>query len=71
VNLTSAGTWRAPVHELIPVGPLKVAVRLPVGINGRNARSLVSEDRLAPEVREGWAHFEIPSILDHTVVVIG
>jgi len=23
VNLTSAGTWRAPVEELIPVGPIK------------------------------------------------
>src|SRR5438876_990471 len=22
VNLTSAGAWRQPVHELIPVGPL-------------------------------------------------
>ena len=29
VNLTSAGTWRQPVHELIPVGPLRAKVKLP------------------------------------------
>jgi hypothetical protein len=71
VNLTSAGTWRAPVHELIPVGPLKVAVRLPAGVSGGSARSLVSTVPVALELREGWAHFEIPSILDHSVIVIG
>jgi hypothetical protein len=29
VNLISAGTWRAPIDELIPVGPLKIGVKLP------------------------------------------
>jgi hypothetical protein len=71
VNLTSAGTWRTPVHELIPVGPLRVAVRLPAGIGGGAVRSLVFEDRLASAFRDGWIHFDIASIADHEVVVIG
>jgi hypothetical protein len=29
INLTNAGTWRAPVDALIPVGPLSVRVKLP------------------------------------------
>jgi hypothetical protein len=31
VNLTSAGTWRAPVEELIAVGPVKARIRMPNG----------------------------------------
>jgi hypothetical protein len=34
VNLTS--TARAPIDELIPSGPVKVSVRLPKGISGRD-----------------------------------
>jgi hypothetical protein len=29
VNLTSAGTWRQPVDEFIPIGPLKFSVKFP------------------------------------------
>ena len=42
VNLTSAGTWRAPVDEVIPVGPLQVRVRMPPDVRGQSARLLVS-----------------------------
>ncbi len=70
VNLTSAGTWRTPVHELIPVGPTKVAVRLESGAIGATVRSLVSDGKFAATVRNGWVHFEVPSISDHEVLVI-
>ena len=70
VNLTSAGAWRAPVDELIPVGPLRVRLRLPSGVPGRSLRLLVS-GRAAPVVTQaGWSRFEVPSVLDHEVVVI-
>jgi hypothetical protein len=70
VNLTSAGTWRAPVHEPIPVGPLTVRVRLDAGIAGRRLKRLVArrDEGLAP--RDGWVSFDVPSLLDHEVVVI-
>jgi hypothetical protein len=68
VNLTNAGTWRTPVHELIPVGPLKVHVRA----SGAPAvRSLVSGRTLVAPAAGGWVSFEVPAISDHDVLVIG
>jgi len=71
VNLTSTGTWRAPIDELIPVGPLQVRVKLPQGVPGRSARLLVSAGTVSVAARQGLVEFEVKSILDHEVVVIG
>jgi len=70
VNLTSAATWRQPVHELIPVGPLKVGVKLPPDVRGTRARLLVAGRPVAAVVSAGWVRVAIASILDHEVVVI-
>ena len=70
VNLTSAGTWRTPVHELIPVGPLRVRVRLRDDTGGSTVRSLVSGKNPPSTVRDGWCTFEVPPITDHEVLVI-
>jgi len=70
VNLTSAGTWRSPIHELIPVGPLSVRLRLPSGVAGRTVRAIVSENSLKVEIRDGWCHFKLDSIADHEVAII-
>ena len=71
VNLTSAGTWRAPVEELIRVGPLRVRVRVPDTLRTSRAHLLVAKRSQDVEMKRGWAAFEIPAILDHEVVVIG
>jgi hypothetical protein len=70
VNLTNAGTWRQPVHELISVGPLDVAVQLGDGVAGRSGRLLVAGGDVQVEVSEGWARFEVARVLDHEVVVV-
>jgi hypothetical protein len=70
VNLTSAGTWRAPVDELISIGPLRVKVRLPPGFSPGKVRLLVSNESVHLTPRDGWAEFEIRSILDHEMVVL-
>ncbi len=70
VNLTNAGTWRAPVEELISVGPIKVRIKLPEDVLGRTIRLLVSTAKPALTVRQGWVAFEVKSILDHEVAVI-
>jgi hypothetical protein len=70
VNLTSAGTWRQPVHELIPVGPLRVGIRLPPDVRGTRARLLVAGQAVAAGTSAGWARVEIETVLDHEVVVI-
>jgi len=70
VNLTNSGTWRSPIDELMPVGPLQVRVKLPRGVPGRTAKLLVSAGTAAVAASQGWAEFEVKSILDHEVVVI-
>ena len=70
VNLTSAGSWRAPVDELIPVGPLNISVRLPAGFRPRAVRRLVAERTEPGVVRAGSLHFVLDAVLDHEVVVL-
>jgi hypothetical protein len=70
VNLTNEGTWRAPVDELIAVGPLALRLKLPADVRGHSAQLLVSNAKLSVAVRDGWAALEVKSILDHEVVVI-
>ncbi len=69
-NLTSAGTWRQPVDEYIPVGPVKVDVRMFEEIKGKSLNLLVSDRKTSATVENGWVRFSINSITDHEVVVI-
>lgn len=70
-NLISAGTWRGPIDEYIPIGPLTIKVKLLNDVPGRNLRMLVSGGKLSSSVRDGWCQFKINSILNHEVIVIG
>ncbi len=70
VNLTNAGTWRAAVDELIPIGPLSVRVKLPEGARVEGVRLLVCGHKLAAKAKHGCLNFELKSILDHEVAVI-
>jgi hypothetical protein len=70
VNLTNANTWRGPVEELIPIGPLKIGVQLPADLSGSKLRLLVSGGQPVLVIADGWARFELPSILDHEVAII-
>jgi hypothetical protein len=71
VNLTNAGTWRAAVDELIPIGPLHVRVKLPEKVRVDGVRSLVSGGKLSATTHQNLVNFELISILDHEVAVIG
>jgi hypothetical protein len=70
LNVTSSGTWRAPIDELIPIGPLQVRVRVPAGMSVKSIKTLVSGKLPTMTIDSGIASFEIPSILDHEVVVL-
>ncbi len=70
VNLSNEAAWKAPVEELIPVGPLTVSVKLPTGLAGHSAHSLVSQEKISAVAANGWTRFEIPSVRDHQVIVI-
>jgi hypothetical protein len=71
VNLTSAGTWRSPVHEFIPVGPFEIRVRVDSESSPVEVKLIVTERVLQAEVADGWCRFQVDSILDHEVAVIG
>ena len=58
------------MHELIPIGPLEISVKLPQGIEVRGLRFLVSGDTKSLARQEGWATFQVSSVLDHEVAVI-
>jgi hypothetical protein len=70
VNLTSAGTWRQPVDEYIPVGPAKIRIRIPEGVAARKVSLLVSELEVPIKKDIGWATFTVPVITDHELAVI-
>lgn len=69
-NLVSAATWRAPLEEFIPIGPVTVRVKLTNGVAGQSAKLLVSGEQAPVILKDGWAEVKIPSILSHEVVVI-
>jgi hypothetical protein len=70
VNLTSTATWRQPVDEFIPVGPVSVRLHLPVGITGTSLRRLVSDQAVSGMVENDWLQFTIDSIIDHEVIIV-
>lgn len=70
VNLTSAGTWRQPVDEFIPVGPITVKVKLPEDVNGDYPNLMVTGQRIVADVSGGWSQFQISSILNHELIVL-
>lgn len=69
-NLTSAGTWKAPVDEYIPVGPVTIKIKLNNDVKGDFLNLLVAGQKITATVRDGWSHFQIASILNQEVVVI-
>jgi hypothetical protein len=70
VNLVSAGTWRGPIDELVPIGPLQIRLKLPSDVKGRSAQLLVAGRSIPAGAKTGWLTFEVKSILDHEVVVV-
>ena len=70
VNLTNTSTWRAPIDELIPVGPFRVKIKLPRGGSGRTAKLLVSGGAPPVRVVNGWAELQVKTILDHEVILL-
>ena len=71
VNLSGAGSWRSPLQETIPVGPLQVSIQMPSGASPRAVQLLVADQVHSVALRGGWATFELESIESHEVAVLG
>lgn len=69
VNLTGTTGHRGPIDEIPKIGPL--AVRVNTRRPTTSARLLVTEESRAVEMRDGWAAFDIPSLHEHEVAVLG
>lgn len=69
-NLISAGTWRGPIDEYIPIGPISVKIKLKEDVQGKNLNLRVSNKKLSAKVKDGWCQFKLDSILNHEVIVI-
>ena len=69
-NLTSDGTWRKPIHEYIPIGPITVKIKLTKDVKGEYLNLLVAGQKISAVVRDGWSQFKINSILNHEVIVM-
>jgi hypothetical protein len=67
LNLNNPNTWRTPVHEIVPTGPLRVRVRH--SMRAGAARSLVGERKLAQRQAGTWHEVDIPMVADHEVLV--
>ena len=65
LNLNNANTWRTPVQELVPTGPLRLRIRA----SPARAQALVNERKLPMKRRGDWCEVEIPRIVDHEVIV--
>ncbi len=70
VNLTSTGAWRGPTDEIIPVGPVRVALQVPDDLAGRNVQLRVSGQKVGLATAGGWIRFELPTLGEHELVVI-
>lgn len=70
INLVNMATWRQPVHELIPSDLMKISMKLPAGVKGNNLRLLVSGREITAQSAGGYCRFEVPSVLDHEVVIV-
>jgi hypothetical protein len=70
VNLTSAAAWRAPLEELIPVGPVHVTLSIGAGAPPKRATARVRTGDLPIQFAQRQVSFTIPSILDHEMIVI-
>ncbi len=69
-NLTATGRMPITDDDLIPSGPLKFGVRLPADVHGKRVRMLVANTTTKPILASGWARVDIPSIVDHEMLVI-
>jgi hypothetical protein len=70
VNLTNPMLMRGAFRELIPVGPLRVRVRLPEDARLARVHLLRRDTAVPARVVEGHAEVEVASVTDHEVIAL-
>jgi hypothetical protein len=70
VNLTNPMMMKGPLREIIPIGPLRVRVRLPAGTRARQVRLLTAGTAPRVEDDRGVLTVSVPAVDVHEVVAI-
>ena len=70
VNLTNPMMMKGPLREAIPVGPLRVRVRLPVGTTAKKIQLLTAGTSVTVQQRDGIVSLTVPTVEVHEVVAI-
>jgi hypothetical protein len=70
VNLTNPMMMKGPIREVLPVGPLRVRVRMPGGLEPRGIHLLTAGSSLPVEQSGNVLSLTVPSVGVHEVVAI-
>jgi hypothetical protein len=70
INLTGCRAWPDYVEEHLPVGPVRVAVRMQEGFVPTEAHRRVSGRTVRVHKEEGWAIINLPSIHAHELIIM-
>jgi len=70
VNLTNPMMMKGPLREVIPVGPLRVRVRLPAGATSKKVQLLTAGTTAAASIVDGAVTLTVPSVDVHEVIAI-
>jgi hypothetical protein len=70
VNLTNPMMMKGPLREAIPVGPLRVRIRLPAGTTAKAVQLLTSGGSAGAQIAKGVVTLTVPSVEVHEVIAI-
>jgi hypothetical protein len=70
VNLTNPMMMKGPLREVLPVGPQRVAIRLPAGTRATKVQLLTAGSPPRVETANGVVTVTVPSVDVHEVVAI-
>ncbi|HET7221427.1 MAG TPA: alpha-amylase family protein [Vicinamibacterales bacterium] len=70
VNLTNPMMMKGPLRETIPVGPLRVRIRIPAGARSSKVQLLTAGTTIAATPADGVITVTVPSVEVHEVIAI-
>ncbi len=70
VNLTNPMMMKAPLREVIPVGPLRVRIRPPAGAHVTGVHLLTAGTEARAQQADGALEFTVPSVDVHEVIAV-
>jgi len=72
VNLTTSGSARGPVEEVIPVGPVTVSLAIPEGFERRTVRLRVGQQKkISTTIGHGQITLALPKLFEHELIIFG